>query len=136
MAEPQNPDHVHEFDELEEVALDAMAQGRTHAEAGALVGRSAKWIQRKLQDDAFRLEARRRRSAQLDAISGQLGAIGSRAVAAIGQALDSDDDALRLRAALAALNLVTKVGREAELEMRITELEQRTLLSTSEEVTS
>lgn len=130
------PDHVQEFDELEEAALDALAQGCTHADAGALVGHSAKWIQRKLKDDKFRLAARRRRSDQLNAISGQLGAIGTRAVAAIAQALDSEDDAIRLRAALAALNLVTKVGREAELEMRISELEQRTLLPASTEVAS
>jgi hypothetical protein len=113
------------FDELEERALDALAQGWTHVEAGALVGRSAKWIQRKLQNEPFRHEARLRRTAQLDSVAGQLGAIGPRAVAILQQSLESENDNLRLRAASIALSLVTRIGRQADLETRMAELERR-----------
>ena len=116
---------LEEFDEMEEAALDALASGSTHAEAGAVVGRSAKWVQRRLRDDRFVLEARRRRGERLDEVTHQLSALASNAVAVIGDTMTHGEDPVRLRAAIAALTLVTKIGKQADLEARIVELEQR-----------
>jgi hypothetical protein len=50
------------------------------------------------------LEYRRRGTAQLDAVVGQLASIGTRAVSVLRRALDDEDPAIRPRAAMATLN--------------------------------
>ena len=86
---------------------------------------SAKWVQRRLHDDEFRLEARRRRAAQLDAVSGQLGAIGPQAVAVLLAAMSDRKVVTRLRAAIAALDTITKLGRQTDIEQRLADVEAK-----------
>src|SRR4051794_31805071 len=87
------------FDERDEVVLGALELGWSYAEAAGLVGLGPKWVQRRMANDEFRLEFRRRRAAQLDAVVGQLGAIGTRAVSVLLQALDDEHPVIRVRAA-------------------------------------
>jgi len=111
----------------DDVVAAALASGWTHREAGALVGVSSKWVQRRLQDAAYRAEVHRRRTETLDAVVGQLGAIGPRAVAVVQAALEHDDPMIRLRAAIATLTTITKLGRQAEVEQRLAVIESRSV---------
>ncbi len=105
-----------QFDERDEVVLEALALGRTHAQAAALVGLSGKWTQRRLGDEGFRIEARRRRAAHLDTVSGQLAAIGPDAVSVLLAAMVDVGSSIRLRAAIAALDTITKLGRQTDID--------------------
>jgi hypothetical protein len=123
---PQDNDPADYFDERDEVVLDALALGRTHAEAAALVGLNPKWVQRRMSDDGFRIEARRRRAAHLDAVSGQLAEIGPRAVSVLLEAMAADVEmSIRVRAAIAALDTITKMGRQTDIEQRLANVEAK-----------
>lgn len=115
-----------DLDERDEVVANALALGWTHAEAAALVGLSAKWVQRRLVDERFKAEVRRRRTAQLEAVTAQLAAVGPRAVAVLLETMESDDPSVRVRSAVAVLGSITKLGRQFEVEQRVADLEALT----------
>jgi len=96
-----------EFDEGSE-ALDPMAElvalrlahGDSHATAALAVGRSSKWIQRKLaQDPLFRQRVRQLKSERVEQAAAGLGALLEPAVAAVERALSAGRPADQLHAA-------------------------------------
>ena len=128
-------DPTTEWSDTDELILGGLAAGLTHAEAGELASVSAKTVQRRLRDDAFAAEVGRRRSEQVERITGRLTELSVRAVATLERGLDDLSVYPRLRAADLTLNWLVKLRREADLERRIAEIE-RTLSGDTAEVTS
>lgn len=97
-------DDVSEFDDdldpLAELVALRLAAGESHAVAASAIGRGPKWVQRKLTSDpAFRQRVLALRSARVDQAAAGLGNLLERAVAAVGNALDSERPADQLHAA-------------------------------------
>lgn len=108
--------------------LEALAEGATYRDAAARAGCSAKTVQRRMRDDAFvgaldDLNRERWRSA-----SRRLKAIAVAAVGVLeellGEASERTGANVRLRAAMAALELGHEIGETAEIEARLNRLEE------------
>jgi len=106
MTTPRNVepgDHPETDDDLEpeaELVALRLAAGQSHAEAALAIGRSAKWVQRRLvTDPRLRLRVLALRSARVEEAAAGLSNLLDRAVAAVASALDSDRPADQLRAA-------------------------------------
>ena len=118
-----------EFGETEELVLEALSHGLTHSEAAAWVHREAKFVQRLMRRDDFRLEVNRRRAAHFTALAGQIRALGPRAIEVHREVMENPDasDQLRLRAAMSALTFAMRLNAAADLELRVFELESKVL---------
>src|SRR4051812_48107262 len=85
--------------EAELVAL-RLAAGDGHAAAAMSIGRSAKWVQRRLADDpSFRRRVTALKSERVDQAAAGLGALLEQAVAVVERTLDSERPADQLQAA-------------------------------------
>lgn len=118
------PDQLVEWNAADELILAGLAAGMTHAEAAELASTSTKTIQRRLADERFAAEVARRRSQQVERITGRLTELSIRAVDTLDTALDDDSPTIRLRAADLTLNWLVRLRREADLERRIAEIEK------------
>ena len=116
---------VQRWSDTDEVILSGLSAGMTHGEAAALASVSAKTVQRRLRDEGFADEVARRRSDQVVRLTGRLAALSFRAVDVLDGSINDDSPALRLRAADLTLTWLLRVRREADLERRITEIEQQ-----------
>lgn len=114
----------------ERVVAAALASGHTHAEAGSLIGRSAKTVQRYMRNPEFRELVSRERSAQMRVITGRLSGLAGRALEVVAAVLDDDTFPIRVRleAARYAINQSHLQHRsllmEEELADRLDRLER------------
>lgn len=108
----------------QETALIALAVGGSVAEAAQRANVSERTVTRWLGTDAFRAEYRAQaqetsRQALTAVLTGQ-----RRAVEVLLRGLDSDTDAVRVRAATRILELGLKL-KDDDVEERLTDLEQK-----------
>ena len=110
-------------DAVTEVILTALAIGATHAEAAALASVSTKSVQRRLGDPAFAAELARRRAVRLDDVTGRLTGLATTALDVIADLMESGSPVVRLRAAEQALQWLTRMRRQVDVEARLALLE-------------
>lgn len=107
----------------EQVAL-LLASGHAlkHAAEKSGAGRTTVYAWTRQPD--FAAHVAELRSQMLDEALGVLSRIAGKAALTIAKKLDSDDDAIALRASVAALDQLVKVRSFSELESRIAEIEK------------
>jgi hypothetical protein len=94
-----------------------------HAAAGVRVGERT--VHRWLEDPEFNRLVGRYRGQLVAETLGKLAAISVKAVETLTGALGSDNDNVRVRAALGILDQLVTIREVTELEQRLTELEGR-----------
>jgi hypothetical protein len=113
--------------EQERLVAVALATGRTHAQAGELVGRSAKWVQRRLRCEAFANLVDQERRRHFEQITGRLIHGSSAAVEALIELLACDQPGVQIRAAQSILANGSRYHRQIvdhHLEDRFDQLEE------------
>ena len=113
--------------DLDEIVKTALAVGHTYAEAGAASGQSERTVRRRMSDPEFAAAVSTRRGEHVGALTGQLMAAGTEAVAVLRGCLASDNEAVRLRAAQLTLAIGTQLRHAHELEVRLAALEAGTV---------
>ena len=108
----------------DDILIVALATGLTYVEAGNLIGRSAKTVQRRMADPEFAKQVSQARAAKLDEIAGQLTETGVTAVSIIKEAM-AEEYPMKLRLAAAGMPLrqIRELRSAAELEARLREVE-------------
>jgi len=120
------------WDATDELILSGLAAGMTHAEAAELAEVSSKTVQRRMSDDDFAAEVGRRRSQQVERITGRLTELSVHAVDTLNDGLGDESATIRLRAADLTLTWLLRLRREADFERRIGEIEQALATDTGE----
>jgi hypothetical protein len=85
------------------VIAQALARGRSHTEAGAAVGVSAKTVQRRLRDPQFIAAVTEERQRHFEQIAGQLSSLTTQALQVLSDVMAGKSNSERLRAASAVL---------------------------------
>lgn len=104
------------------VVARALTMGSSYEAAGVLIGRSAKTIQRKMQDPEFRALVQRARSEYSEEVGALLVPLVPEAVGALRQLLESEDESVRLRAVSLALSWPLAYRRHGDLERDMREV--------------
>jgi hypothetical protein len=102
-----------------------LAVGSNLRDAAREAGISERQAYRWLDDEVFNRQVNRHRSKLVDETLGRLAAIGVKAVEALEGGLSSDNDNVRVRAAIGILDQLVRIREHSELEQRLTELEGR-----------
>lgn len=109
--------------DLEVVAL-LLAEGRSDADAGLKVGRSAKWVQRaRSSSPEFVARVRELKEQRAAQVAAGLGALLEDAVAAVSRGLWAERPADQLRAASLVFDRFRVFRSETEAEERLAELQ-------------
>lgn len=106
-----------------ELLIEALAAGRSYAQASSAVGISERTIARRMSDPVFAAEVARRRSVWAAEMVGELTAMGPDALLVLRQVLAEGNMTERLRAVKLALTLGSTFRREGDLELRVAMLE-------------
>lgn len=122
MAKAEEP-VARQREHTDELIREALASGRTYAEAGALAGVSARTVRRRMSDPEFARGVSVRRGEVVGAIIGQLVGSGVEAVEVLRECLHSDKESMRFRSAHLLLTLSTQLRHAHELEERLAALE-------------
>lgn len=101
----------------------ALAAGATVRDAAERSGVGERTVYRRLADGAFRRRVSAARAEFVDRAVGQLADAATAAVATLQALLTSPSDSVRLSAARTILETGTRLRESAELEQRLTELE-------------
>ncbi len=109
--------------QLDDLLVELLAVGRTHAEAGAMAGISERSVRRRMSNAAFAARVSVRRGEYVGALAGRLVNAGAQAVEELTSLLRDDSSQVRLRAAQAILSLGSQLRVANELEERLTALE-------------
>ena len=107
----------------DELLVAALAQGKTHAEAGRIAGMSARTVRRRLQDDDFGARVEQARAEVTSAAAAQLAGLYPRAIGALSDLLDDKEGSVRLRAAQAVLKAGPELKAHTDFEQRLLEIE-------------
>lgn len=99
----------------------ALAGGATVETAAQAAGVSPRTVHRRAADPAFRALVDEIRAETVRQVVGQLSALGNRAVAALGELLQSKDERVRLAAVRVALGSLLKASGLFEFERRLQE---------------
>ncbi len=118
-------------EDTDDVLIEALAMGMTHAQAGVLIGRSAKTVQRRLADAQFSRRLAARRSTIVADTACRLALLSDQAVSTLLEALSSDRLADRLRAAELTLRLTLQFRKDAEYDARLRAVEARPMAVTT-----
>jgi hypothetical protein len=126
------PDRDEELEPEAELVALRLAAGDGHAAAALSIGRSAKWVQRRLTEDPrFRRRVLELKAARVEQAAAGLGNLLDRAVAAVADGLDSERPADRLHAARLVLDRfrlfrgdVDLVDELADLRSQISDLQK------------
>ena len=108
----------------DDILLDALASGRTYAEAGELAGVSDRTVARRMAEPAFARLVRDRRDEQVQTVAGQLSTMANAAVMAITSCLDDEDAKTRMAAGKLILELVLKFRHQNHLEVDVAEIRE------------
>ena len=113
----------------DELILELLGEGFSHAQVAMHCSVSTKTVQRRLRDPAFAAEVTERRRQRVAATALRLVRLGDVAVGVISDLFVSESDPVRLQAARLALDLGRRYHREelleGELADRIASLERR-----------
>lgn len=107
----------------DELLVEALASGRSYAQASIAAGVSERTIARRMSDPTFAAEVARRRSAWTAEMVGQLTAMGPEALQVLREVLAEGSITEKLRAVHLTLTLGNTFRREGDLELRIALLE-------------
>lgn len=107
----------------DEIIADALATGKTHEEAGALAGCSARTVARRLHDPFFVREVDRRRADLVGRVTGRLSELGHQALDVLAELMLDETPGVRQRAATTILSELPKFTRETDLERRVRQVE-------------
>lgn len=108
------------------IVVELLAAGATVTDAASRAGVGRATLKRRLTEPAFRAAIAASRAQMLERAAAQLAGLADKAIATLGEALDSaDGDAVRLRAAVAVLDKLLQWRQVTELEARIIALEQQ-----------
>ncbi len=105
--------------------LIALASGQSIRRAARSAGVNESTVCRRLNDPDFRAELDRARSRMVDAAVGRLARSMSAAAMTLRKLLNATSEMVRLSAARSIIELHTKIRESAELERRLSELEER-----------
>lgn len=112
----------------DELILELLGEGFSHAQVATRCSVSTKTIQRRLRDPAFVAEATERRRQRVAATASRLVRLGDDAVGVISDLFVGESEPVRLQAARLALDLGRRYHREelleGELADRIASLER------------
>ena len=112
----------HDIDPESELVALRLVAGDSHAAAGLAIGRSAKWVQRRLRDPVFRNYVTSLRSARVEQAAAGLGSLLERAVSVVGEGLESDRLCDRLAAARLVFDRSRVFRADADLAAEIDDL--------------
>jgi hypothetical protein len=111
-----------QVDPVDALLVELLAAGRTHQEAGAAVGRSAKYVQRRLADPTFGENLKRRQRARLEAATALLRDGLEDAVSTIRANLNAERPADQLRAASLLISSYASLNEQVEVVSTLDEL--------------
>lgn len=107
------------LDHQEQLVIAALAAGATHAEAGKLVNRSAKWVQRRLKDPNFAEALSNHRVQRVTQVLDRLDDGLDQAVDVVIKALRSKRISDQLRAAQLLMRTAVDLRGVARVESSI-----------------
>lgn len=110
-------------EQQDEVIITALSFGGSYADAAVQAGTSARTVRRRMADPAFALAVSRRRAERSSEITGQLLHASIDAVRVLRECLDSESDAVRVRASRTLIELGGRMRLVNELEERLARLE-------------
>jgi len=102
--------------------LSVLARGGTHAEAAAMRGRSAKWVQRRLRDPGPRRRLVELRSERMDRAGSLATDALADAVDLLRAELDGDTAGDRMRAAGLLISSAVRLRQQTELTGLVADL--------------
>lgn len=108
----------------EPALIAALAAGRSMPQAAREAGCSERTVARRLADPGFRAKVNEARGQALASALGRLASSGVAAAEALTGLLADENAGVRLRAAVATLELAAKMRESVELEERLARLEQ------------
>ena len=101
-----------------------LASGKTVRDAAAETGISESTAFRRLTDPEFGQQLIQARAVLWDGALAQLTNLSGKAVATLGELLDSDSDPVRLQAAKSVLELGTKLREAVDFDLRLLQVER------------
>jgi len=107
----------------DELIVAALATGKSYPAAAAEAGVSPRTVRRRLQEPAFAERVARARTAYVDQTTAQLHAASASAVSVLRELLAAESLPIRMRAAIALLQVAPRWRDEAELERRLQQVE-------------
>lgn len=113
--------------DCDEVLVEALSAGMSHAMAAVMAGVSTKTVQRRLHDPVFANLVRQRRALRVEEITGRLSEMAVRAVDAIEGCLNSGSGTTRLKAAEMILSWLSRLRDEVDVDVRLAAFEARGL---------
>lgn len=117
-----------DLDPEDELICTLLSKGWTHDQTANEVGCSTKTVQRRMDNQAFAAEVRRRGKADVAATTAKLFQLGQSATDGLSRLLSSEDERVRLQAIRTVLELGHRRYRvdvmEAELSDRVAILEE------------
>lgn len=111
-------------------ALDALLNGETVNGAAAAAGVSERQVYRWLKDDAFNSEMKRMKAEMLRLAGVRLAALTARSIKVLGELLEdphAPGAGVRLRCAIAVLEMVDRWRQTDDFDERLTRLERQTM---------
>lgn len=120
----------------DEIIADALATGKTHEEAGALAGCSARTVARRLHDPFFVRQVDRRRADLVGRVTGRLSELGHQALDVLAELMLDETPGVRQRAATTILSELPRFTRETDLERRVRQVEDAAIASEQTDGTS
>jgi transcriptional regulator with XRE-family HTH domain len=108
-----------------QVLAEALAAGKTQAQAAELAGVSPSTVKRWLKQPGFAAFVETIAAEKIKNLSARLAGMADKAATTIDNAMDDGSAAIRLRAATTALDKLIIVKDAAEYEARLTDLEQK-----------
>ena len=112
------------FDPIDEVLIEAIAAGATYAEAGPLVGLSARSVRRRMTAEDFASAVETRRHERMSQITGALMDASQQAVQILLAGLEEEGVYQRMRAAQLVLSMSLRFRSVGKLEQRVAALER------------
>lgn len=106
----------------EERLLDLLAEGATQEHAADSCGISSRTVRRRLREPSFRRELASRRASLRAGDAGRILSLRSKALQALNDVLDTEDEPTKLRAAQMVFSLELS-DRRMEIEERKSELD-------------
>lgn len=110
----------------DDVLVDLLAAGRSHADSARQSGVSERTVHRRLADPDFRQRVDARRQAMLESGSGRLAYLVSRSVDTLEQLTDPQQPAsIRLSAAKSVIDSAIRLRELLSIETRLRTLEEQ-----------
>ena len=108
----------------DDLLVVALAQGKSHLEAGKIAGMSERTVRRRLQDPDFAALIDRERAAMTANLAAEFAGLYSNALDTMRDLLQHKDGRVRLGAAQFILKRGPELRTSTEIEERLLELEE------------